>query len=174
MKHLCLGLFIIMSNYCFSDTSSREKLIYIMPEFRGPELVEQCTRSVYEPESFWRVTSEQITIIEKKLQQHLDQLKQQKAEFIPEPLIQYKRQYIGFELNGQSYIYGNFFPKEANLENDPTRFAIVSCRGDKRYWGMLFNIDQYAFAAIERNDKLVKPPGALDPKDFISAPPERD
>jgi hypothetical protein len=149
---------------------SREQLIYIMPDYLGWQLVEQCTRSVYYPEVFWRVTEDQVAALEKLLLKHIETLRQQKADFIPEDLNQYKRQYIGFEMDGQSYIYGNFFPKAAELEVDPARQGVVTCRGDRRYWGLLFNIDSYRFEAIERNDKLVKPRGATDPRYYDQHP----
>ncbi len=145
-------------------SDNREKFIYIMPDDRGWQLVEQCTRSVYYPETFWRVTEAQVDAIEKRLVKHLEKLKEQKASFVPEALNNYKRQYIGFELEGESYFYGNFFPKDADLEVDPIRRGVVTCRGDKRYWGFLFNIDTFKFVTVERNDKMVKPPGAWDPK----------
>ncbi len=144
--------------------ANQEQMIYIMPDYVGWQLVEQCTRSFYYPDVFWRVTKEQVDAMENFLLKHIDHLKQQKAEFIPQELSSYKRQYIGFELDGQSYIYGNFFPKNIELEVDPARKGVVSCRGDKRYWGMLFNIDSFKFEAIERNDKMVKPKGAFDPR----------
>jgi hypothetical protein len=149
---------------------NQEQLIYIMPDYVGWQLVDQCTRSVYYPEVFWRVTQEQVEALENLLVKHLEQLKQQKASFVPEDLSRYKRQYIGFEMDGQSYIYGNFFPKNIDLEQDPARKGVVSCRADKRYWGLLFNIDRFRFEAIERNDKLVKPKGATDPRYYDQQP----
>lgn len=143
---------------------NQEQMVYIMPDYVGWQLVEQCTRSFYYPDVFWRVTKEQVGAMENLLLKYIEKLKQQKASFIPQDLSNYKRQYIGFELEGQSYIYGNFFPKNVELEVDPARKGVVSCRGDKRYWGMLFNIDSFSFEAIERNDKMVKPKGAFDPR----------
>lgn len=174
-KIVTLLLITVCNILAASDKASlnREKLIYIMPEQRGWEVVEQCTRSHYYPDVFWRVTEAQVTAIEKQLERHISELKKQGADFVPDPLNVYKRQYIGFDLDGKSYLYGNFFPKEADLEDDPTRNGIVSCRGDKRYWGMLFNIDSFKFEAIERNDKLVKPRGIIDPTIYDDLPPER-
>ncbi|NVJ60645.1 MAG: hypothetical protein HWE27_09645 [Gammaproteobacteria bacterium] len=153
---------------------SREKLVYIMPENKGWQIVEQCTRSVYYPDVFWRVTEAQVQAIEKKLAKHIEKLKSTNIGFIPESLDNYKRQYIGFDLDGESFFYGNFFPKNIDLEVDPTRTGVVSCRGDQRYWGMVFSIDNFKFVNIERNDKLVKPKGAIDPRVFEEDPePER-
>ncbi len=172
-------LFIIIGLMSFAlhaaerDAKDKEKLIYIMPEDRGFELVEQCTRSVYYPDSFWRVTRAQIDAIEKRLRQRIEQLEQQKDVFSPGELNQYKRQYIGFELDGQTYFYGNYFPKDADLEVDPIRRGVVTCRGDQRYWGMLFNIETFKFEAIERNDKMVKPPGVFDPTRTPPTEPDR-
>ncbi|PWK53622.1 hypothetical protein [Pleionea mediterranea] len=155
------------------DTNSnQEKLIYIMPLHKGWELVEQCTRSVYYPDSFWRVTEGQVSAIEKRLIKKIQQLREQNAPFVPEDLSNYKRQYIGFEMDGQSYYYGNFFPKTASLEFDPSQKGVVTCRSDKRYWSMLFNIDSFKFETIERNDKMVKPKGAMDPRFYDEEPPE--
>ncbi len=145
---------------------NRETMIYIMAEDQGWQVVEQCTRSVYYPDLFWRVTNDQVEAIEKRLKTHLKKLAEKKAEFVPEDLENYKRQYIGYTLNGVSYIYGNYFPKNAKLEVDPIREGVVSCRGDKRYWASLFNIETFKFEAIEPNDKLVKPKGAIDPNVF--------
>ncbi|MEE4246430.1 MAG: hypothetical protein V2I33_13555 [Kangiellaceae bacterium] len=167
---LILGLLLLPNSGWVKDiprqkaNKDKEQMIYLMPGDRGYEVVEQCTRTVYYPDVFWRVTDAQVTAIESKLKRHLEILKKAKADFIPEPLENYKRQFIGFDLNGQSYYYANYWPKKAELEVDPTRRGVVSCRADKRYWGMLFNIDTFKFEAIERNDRLVKPKGAVDPK----------
>ncbi len=146
------------------ENKDQEKEIYIMPDDKGWTLVEQCTRSVYYPETFWRVTEEQIAALEKLLIREIKRLKEQNADFVPEPLTNYKRQYIGFELEGQSFFYANFFPKTYRPKVDPIRSGVVVCRGDKRFWGALFNIETFRFEAIERNDKMVKPKGAYDPR----------
>ena len=135
-----------------------------MPEDLGWKLVEQCTRTVYYPDSFWRVTFEQIDALEAMLVKHLAKERTlNKSEFIPGPIEEYKRQYVGFEMDGQSYYYGNYFPRDYDLEVDPIREAVVICRGDDRFWGMLFNIDTFSFEAIERNDKLTKLKGPVNP-----------
>ena len=62
---------------------SREKLIYIMPENKGWQLVEQCTRSIYYPDVFWRVTESQVEAIEKRLVKHIEKLRQRNIGFVP-------------------------------------------------------------------------------------------
>ena len=37
---------------------------------------------------------------------------------------------------------------------------------------MLFNIDRFEFETIERNDKMVKPKGAMDPRFYDNKEPE--
>lgn len=155
-----------------SEDKSRDKSIYIMPEDLGWSIVEQCTRTVYYPDVFWRVTEDQVTAIEKRLIREIEKRKQNNEEFVPTELKNYKRQYIGFEMNEQSYIYANFFPRTYPIEVDPVREGVALCRSHKGFWGMLFNIDTFAFEAIERNDKMVKPKGAWDPGMIDLSEPE--
>ncbi|MCO7224700.1 hypothetical protein [Pleionea sp. CnH1-48] len=175
---LLLGLFLQSSGHALDMTNPDyefgyrvAKKIYLMSEDDGWKLLDQCMRSSYKPESYWRVTAKQIESLEKMLSKEINKLSKQSDAFSPGKLEQYGRQYIGFKKEGKTFYYGNFFPTEHKLQVDPQHDAVVLCRGDKRFWGMLFNVTDFKFEAIEKNDRFVKPRGMSLPGEEDLPPP---
>ncbi len=134
------------------------QLSYILPEYRGEALLDQCARRYYKADKYWKVTKKQVQFLEKKLSLEIKKLNDEKAPFIPKVLPHYKRQYIGLNIGDKKYFYGNFFPKEAQLKVDPQRFAVVSCLSNQDYWGVLFDIKAFKFLDFEANTEIINHP----------------
>ena len=150
-----ISLFVV-SPLLLAQPLAEEKSYFIMPEYEGPNLVQQCMRPHLPATSYWRITQRQLEILEQMLKKEISRLESTQASFIPEDLEQYNGQFVGLKMDGRSYYYGNFYPKEFKLKKSPERHAVNNCRGDKRFWGMLMSIDSLEIT-LTRNDRLATP-----------------
>ena len=58
----------------------QEPMIYIMPEYEGAYVLEQCMRTNYQAETYWRVTSRQVEALETLLTREIQRLQKSNSQ----------------------------------------------------------------------------------------------
>jgi len=160
MKNLfiaALGIMAIASplqaaepNKALTDDSLQ--IVMLDPE-RGDDLLNQCSREPIYGELYWQPTFKQIRVVEEMLVDYIKGLDVETRWFKPLPLSNWNRQVIGYEDNGVTYIYFNYYPKRDIPIRDDRHLAVNICGGGNDYWGVSFNMKDFTFSNFAQNTR---------------------
>jgi hypothetical protein len=123
---------------------------FVLPAEHGPKLLRQCSRpSPNNADGYWTPTTSQITELESLLEAYLQ-------TSVPRllPLSNHHRQYVGFMVAGQEFIYGNFYP--AGMPPSRTRpgeseYPVLFCDGGDAFWGIVYSVGDKTFKDLRFN-----------------------
>jgi hypothetical protein len=111
----------------------------ILPLSQGNNVLKQCSRVTPEHVTrFWQPSKTDIEQLEKDITGYLYQ-REISNQTIPYLNLQYARQYIGLELNGERLIYGNFLPYDKSITRDSLKVVSMICDDGPKWWGVSYN-----------------------------------
>lgn len=137
---ILVAISLLLSSTAFAGTNELKGGIFFMMPSQGYAVTHPCSGVRYQADEYWIPNSEQIVILESRLQAFLTQHSMKTAVNVPLlPLSKWHRQYIGFTRFGRKYIYGMFYPSPGpgSDYNDETPVSRICDWGQS--WGVLFS-----------------------------------
>lgn len=122
----------------------------IVPARYGAAVLNQCSRSVPDGKfRLWVPTGNDVKELEQQLPSFVGRHLPVYLDELPQPLDDYKRQYVGLSNDSGKFVYVNLFLADSRM--DWRQRAIVVCDGGAAFFGVLYNVGTHRFVHIAYN-----------------------
>ena len=140
---------VVVASASQAATIPRDAVIF--PGRLAASLLQQCSRATPKPDGpSWQPSADEVLALETILpgalmahaaRGHTDWSKVTSA---------WRRQYVGIVVRGRRLIYGNYFPKGADLTSWRIRPAIV-CDGGPAFFGVAYDVAAHRIVSLGFN-----------------------
>jgi hypothetical protein len=118
----------------------------VLPGSKAALLLNQCSRaSPPEGDATWQPTGADIAALESALPAALRSEPRASGQDWSRVPQDWRRQYVGIVRGGRRFVYGNFYPREAdNYAQDPDRWRhepVVVCDGGPAFFGAEWDVE---------------------------------
>ena len=146
-KKLAIATILALSTAACATAPAQVERVVLLDPARGSELLRTCSRqSPVGASTYFTPSAPEITALETSLARILTLETADigpAADFAVDPA-SYRREYVGYTVNGERMIYGNFVPVGAARDAVPT----IVCDGGPAFFGVEYAIDAQAVKTV--------------------------